>query len=128
MTLDRTGRNCILKAMCSENQYTCASGECISRDMVCNAVQDCISGDDESGCKFTTKPPDLERVHKPACPLDHFFCLDNTGCIPQSKVCDSFNDCHDGSDEFHCSFDKSCNKGIRVLLKSYRFIFVRIQK
>lgn len=47
------------------------------------------------------------------CTEDQFRCVDGSGCIPLSKVCDRMNDCDNGSDEKDCS--ESC--GLAGLLK-----------
>ena len=71
---------------CSENQYECPDGTCISPGRVCNHVEDCTDGTDESEC-------DDERLY--------FKCKSNE-TIPMSHYCDFISHCRDGSDEGGC--------------------------
>lgn len=50
-------------AACSEDEYTCENGECISSGKQCDGTSDCFNGDDELYCTTTaavpTEPTDL---------------------------------------------------------------------
>ncbi|XP_036393922.1 suppressor of tumorigenicity 14 protein homolog [Megalops cyprinoides] len=69
------------------NQFACASGICISKDLQCDGWNDCGDMSDERKC---------------SCEKDQFACA-NGMCKPQYWVCDRVNDCGDGSDEQGCS-------------------------
>uniref|UniRef100_A0A8C5GS65 Very low-density lipoprotein receptor n=1 Tax=Gouania willdenowi TaxID=441366 RepID=A0A8C5GS65_GOUWI len=71
---------------CAPNEFTCASGRCISRNFMCNSEDDCGDGSDELGCAPSS------------CGPSEFQC-GNSSCIPGSWVCDDDVDCQDQSDE-----------------------------
>uniref|UniRef100_A0A3B4T9B6 Very low-density lipoprotein receptor n=1 Tax=Seriola dumerili TaxID=41447 RepID=A0A3B4T9B6_SERDU len=71
---------------CAPNEFTCASGRCISRNFVCNSEDDCGDGSDEVECAPSS------------CGPSEFQC-GNSSCIPASWVCDDDVDCQDQSDE-----------------------------
>ncbi|XP_076080273.1 uncharacterized protein LOC143051150 [Mytilus galloprovincialis] len=74
---------------CSDDQYTCLDGECISADYQCDSWVDCSDGEDDMGCS--------------PCESDQFLCATDSKCIKWSWVCDGVDDCGDGSDERGCS-------------------------
>ena len=57
-----------------------------TRDL-CDGESQCLT--DECGCAGEY-------------PHDLFFCVDGSGCISWSKLCDNIQDCKDGSDECFC--------------------------
>ncbi|KAM4601209.1 suppressor of tumorigenicity 14 protein [Polymixia lowei] len=83
------------------NQFACASGICIAKDLKCDGWNDCGDMSDEMKCK---------------CEKDQFAC-DNGMCKPKYWVCDRVNDCGDESDEKQCSCDDNewrCGDGTCV--------------
>ena len=42
---------------CSENEFTCGTGACISMEKRCDSVEDCEYGSDELDCKKVYRPP-----------------------------------------------------------------------
>uniref|UniRef100_A0A8B9TH92 Very low-density lipoprotein receptor n=1 Tax=Anas platyrhynchos TaxID=8839 RepID=A0A8B9TH92_ANAPL len=71
---------------CSAAEFTCSSGQCISKSFVCNGQDDCSDGSDELECA------------PPTCGVHEFQCK-GSACIPISWVCDDDADCSDHSDE-----------------------------
>ena len=39
-----------LSTVCTEDQYDCENGNCISSNLVCNGKDDCKDGSDETNC------------------------------------------------------------------------------
>lgn len=83
---------------CSPGHFRCLDNTCISSKLICNGVDDCKDGSDES-------PITCKRVH--TCASHEFKCA-NGHCIEESEVCDGENDCVDNSDENDCE-DTICN-------------------
>uniref|UniRef100_A0A3B3XJB8 Uncharacterized protein n=1 Tax=Poecilia mexicana TaxID=48701 RepID=A0A3B3XJB8_9TELE len=65
---------------CALNEFTCASGRCISKNFVCNGEDDCGDGSDEVDCAPSS------------CAPNEFQC-GNASCIPANWVCDDDVDC-----------------------------------
>ncbi|XP_061071970.1 suppressor of tumorigenicity 14 protein homolog isoform X1 [Conger conger] len=79
-------------------QFACASGICISKDLQCDGWNDCGDMSDERQC---------------SCEKDQFACS-NGMCKPKYWVCDRVNDCGDNSDEEQCSCEENewkCEEG-----------------
>eukprot|EP00729_Bicosta_minor_P006127 gene6127-34038_t len=71
---------------------------CISKENVCNGINDCGDNSDESGCP-SLRTPDC-RGREFACA--NGFAIVSSGCIKRNWVCDGANDCGDNSDEAGC--------------------------
>ena len=76
---DRCEAECIAEL----DTFTCADGERIPEDWVCDGDEDCESGSDELGCPT--------------------FTCGSGGTIPRDERCDFEVDCEDGSDEEGCA-------------------------
>uniref|UniRef100_A0A3Q0R3T5 Uncharacterized protein n=1 Tax=Amphilophus citrinellus TaxID=61819 RepID=A0A3Q0R3T5_AMPCI len=82
---------------CRGDEYRCASGRCIPKNLVCNSNDDCSDGSDEASCQ------------KPTCNPRAFQC-NNTVCVSLLWLCDGDRDCTDGSDEWPENYLKSCQE------------------
>lgn len=82
-----------LTPTCSNNQFQCDSGECISMAWVCDSVPECSNGEDEHNC---------DDFHK-CSGRDQFRCRIDGNCIPLSDMCNGKLDCPDGTDEEFCA-------------------------
>ena len=72
------------------NGFRCPLGECLDRRSICNGVQECHDGSDESH-------ENCDKKYR-ACPADHLVCR-NGRCVPQVAFCDGVDQCGDGTDE-----------------------------
>lgn len=70
LELDADGLTCIKPSTCSQEQFTCNDGNCISLTYVCDGTADCSNHDDEVNCNQTT------------CMEGNFKCESNGVCIP----------------------------------------------
>jgi low-density lipoprotein receptor-related protein 1 (alpha-2-macroglobulin receptor) len=85
MALSSDEQNCEWK--CFEDQWRCASGECISSNWRCDGSVDCVDKSDERNCTAES------------CAPNHFRCANGSRCIPIESLCDGDPDCPDASDE-----------------------------
>ncbi|XP_053677992.1 putative vitellogenin receptor [Anopheles nili] len=76
---------------CSKSEFTCTDKACIPADFVCDGIEHCLDGSDETiGCL------DIESKCK------GFLCRNKHCLTTSSWVCDGTDDCGDKSDEEHC--------------------------
>ncbi|CAI5437928.1 unnamed protein product [Caenorhabditis angaria] len=101
---------------CDSPRFKCKSGQCISRDLVCDDSEDCLDGDDEAGCFIphhqmffslsnASKPEEDKKEKEPHCQSGYIACPDSSICLPTIFMCDGEEDCEDGSDEKNCNID-----------------------
>lgn len=78
---------------CSENEFSCLSGECINKVDACDSKWDCLDGSDERNCCI---------------PENGYFPCGSGQCISLNNVCDNQKHCPDGSDEGVFCKEKDC--------------------
>ncbi|XP_061457671.1 basement membrane-specific heparan sulfate proteoglycan core protein isoform X5 [Rhineura floridana] len=77
---------------CTAEEFKCRSGECITREFLCDRRPDCRDISDELDCAEPTPPE---------CAEEEFAC-DSGECIHLEGHCDGHPDCGDASDEDGC--------------------------
>lgn len=114
--LDCPGREDELIARCFPS-FVCLNGAEIPLTQRCDGVEDCLEGDDESGCgRFAcangfSVPADRVCNGTPDCAdgsdertdlcAETSLCTDGSLLLP-SEICDGIPTCSDGSDEENC--------------------------
>ncbi|XP_063051835.1 low-density lipoprotein receptor-related protein 2 isoform X2 [Engraulis encrasicolus] len=118
---------------CSNAEFRCASGQCVSMGVHCDGHPDCRDRSDEERCM--EPPPCATNTRCPhsheclledwlcdgdqdckdesdeknceavevACGEFQWWCASKTQCVPKAWRCDGAKDCSDGSDELDCS-------------------------
>ncbi|XP_054087653.1 basement membrane-specific heparan sulfate proteoglycan core protein isoform X5 [Zeugodacus cucurbitae] len=116
---------------CNDSQFKC-DGNCLSLDLKCDGVEDCVDATDELDCpgiepdvcqpneyrcragncipserRCDGVPDCSDRDDEDAscliaCREDEYLCKDGMRCISNSKVCDRVSDCVDADDEDEC--------------------------
>ncbi|XP_050441242.1 sortilin-related receptor-like isoform X2 [Adelges cooleyi] len=83
--------------MCPQHYFQCNSGLCIEDSWVCDEINDCDQGEDETDCKNSNFVGLCKNNSK------EFKCRISGSCIAIEKVCDGTPQCPDGSDEMFCT-------------------------
>ncbi|XP_072031301.1 uncharacterized protein [Amphiura filiformis] len=97
---------------CEPGYSPCADSTCIPDNWFCDGFTDCRDGADEicpttRGLETTTEDVTTEVIV--TCDSTEFLCTRGDMCIAIALVCDTFDDCNDGSDESDCEI--TCEPG-----------------
>nr|CAD7429648.1 unnamed protein product [Timema monikensis] len=98
----------VMGRSCTNNEFKCTDGSCVSLTWKCDLEPDCSDGSDEVECE----------VVPPSCSEGEFQCA-YPRCVRQEFRCDGDDDCGDWSDEDDCpkiggscaSTEFRCNSG-----------------
>ncbi|XP_036358313.1 uncharacterized protein LOC115210576 [Octopus sinensis] len=99
-----------IREHCNMNQFKCADGSCVNRDKLCDGINDCIDSSDEEGCTKEDSTLALNNHSTPAsnnqhsCGIEQFACSDGE-CLSIRLLCNTQEDCDDGSDESGCVYN-----------------------
>ena len=80
--------------------FYCEDGSVIADVLVCNGRNECKSSEDEQQCSICS----WSNAVLLSCVCDMFsYQCEGGGCVHYDHICDSFADCPEGDDEFHCN-------------------------
>ncbi|KAL1501395.1 hypothetical protein ABEB36_006719 [Hypothenemus hampei] len=77
----------------------CNLGNCIPHEKLCDGINDCHDGGDETTDVCAEKEDKCYIEDTCDCPRSHFKCPNNGKCILKSSFCDGVNDCGGFEDE-----------------------------
>ena len=97
---------------CPDDNFQCQDLRCIPSGHRCNAIADCLLGEDEQGCNTSCNYPAMgqETAYcvtnctwpQCVCVGDYFQCESGGACVNIAALCDGVKNCQDGSDEIFC--------------------------
>uniref|UniRef100_A0A803TQP0 LDL receptor related protein 1B n=1 Tax=Anolis carolinensis TaxID=28377 RepID=A0A803TQP0_ANOCA len=91
---------------CNPGEFSCADGRCLlNSQWQCDGDFDCPDHSDEEPLNIKC------RSAEQSCNSSFFMCK-NGKCIPQGDVCDTKQDCGDGSDERNCRINECLSKKV----------------
>ncbi|KAJ7345792.1 hypothetical protein JRQ81_001742, partial [Phrynocephalus forsythii] len=91
---------------CNPGEFRCADGRCLlNSQWQCDGDFDCPDHSDEDPVNVKC------RSAEQSCNSSLFLCK-NGKCIPQEEVCDTKQDCGDGSDERNCHVNECLSKKV----------------
>lgn len=94
---------------CTEEEFRCRSGQCVSQSFVCDEDSDCDDSSDEASCPV------------PTCSPGAFQC-NNSVCVPRLWACDGDADCADGSDEWPQNCPSGTGHNQQTVCKNHEFL------